>query len=367
MVWVVAGVTAALIAPGAFVRWGPIDLRSRWVTLIAIQTVMFGMGTQMSLRDLRGVAQSPRGVLVGIVCHFSIMPLVGWTLTRIFHFPGEIAAGLILVGSCSSGLASNVMTYLAGANLALSVTVTAVTTLLAPIMTPLLMRLLAGRLVHVDFFGMMVEITEIVVVPIGAALLADSLKGASPRGRNVVGLCAAAGAAWLAFLAAGGWAWIAAGLPAAEAELASLPGFAAGAILAGIAYHLLARRWPRVSRMMPAASMAGIVYFITITTAAGRDNLLQAGVLLLAATMIHNAAGYFLGYWLSRGAGLDENSARSVAFEVGMQNAGMGSGIAAAMGKMGTVGLAPAIFGAWETVSGSILANYWRRRPTARG
>jgi BASS family bile acid:Na+ symporter len=109
--------------------------------------------------------------------------------------------------------------------------------------------------------------------------------------------------------------------------------------------------------------MAGTVYIITVTTAAARDNLLKVGLLLFAASVIHNAAGYFLGYGLARGAGLDRNSSRSVAFEVGLQNAALASGLAGVMGKLATVGMAPAIFGTWMNISGSLLANYWRRRP----
>jgi len=109
--------------------------------------------------------------------------------------------------------------------------------------------------------------------------------------------------------------------------------------------------------------MAGIVYFTTVTTAAGRDNLLKVGALLFVASVIHNAAGYFFGYWLSRLAGLDQSSSRSVAFEVGLQNGGMASGLARSMDKLGTVGLAPAIFSPWMNISGSILANYWSKRP----
>ena len=153
--------------------------------LLVVQTVMFGMGTQMSLKDFAGVARSPRGVLVGIVCHFSVMPLVGLALTKVFQFPNEIAAGIILIGSCSSGLASNVMAYLARANLPLSVTVTAITTMIAPVMTPLWMKLLAGTLVEVSFFNMMMEIIKIVIVPIGAALLHDYLKHAHRAGRQL--------------------------------------------------------------------------------------------------------------------------------------------------------------------------------------
>jgi bile acid:Na+ symporter, BASS family len=131
----------------------------------------------------------------------------------------------------------------------------------------------------------------------------------------------------------------------------------------GVLYHAAVRRLPALQRWMPVASMFGIVYFTTVTTAAGRDNLLKVGALLLLASILHNAAGYFFGYWLSRVAGLDKSSARSVAFEVGLQNGGMASGLAGAMGKLATVGLAAAIFSPWMNISGSILANHWRRRP----
>ena len=114
---------------------------------------------------------------------------------------------------------------------------------------------------------------------------------------------------------------------------------------------------------MPLLSMAGIVYFTTITTAAGRDNLLLVGGLLVLVAMLHNGAGYFFGYWLARLARLDKASCRTVAIEVGLQNGGMASGIAGAMGKLATVGLAAAVFSPWMNISGSVLANIWRRRP----
>lgn len=363
--WIVAAVTASMIYPGAFLHLGGVDLRNKWLVLIVVQLVMFGMGTQMSLRDFGGIVRTPRGVLVGILCHFSVMPLVGFGLTRLFHFPPEIAAGVILIGSCSSGLASNVMAYLAGANLALSVTVTAVTTMLAPLFTPLWMKLLAGTLVHVDVVGMMMEIVKIVIVPIGAALLHDYLRHASPKGRRRVWAVTALSLAWLAAMALGGWTWLAGRSGGPELLALSVVGFIAGAVVFGVAFHLVSSRARWISRTMPLASMAGIVYFTTVTTAAGRDSLLQVGALLFLAAVLHNGAGYFFGYWLSRASGLDRNSARAVAFEVGLQNGGMATGLAGAMGKLGTVGLASAIFSPWMNVSGSVLANHWKRRPAS--
>ena len=364
--WIIAAVVAAMIYPNRFLHVGDFDLRNKWLVLVIVQLVMFGMGTQMSLKDFAGVAKSPRGVLVGIVCHFSVMPLVGLALIKTFHFPPEIAAGVILIGSCSSGLASNVMAYIAKSNLALSVTVTAVTTMIAPVMTPLWMKLLAGTLVKVSFFGMMIEIVKIVLVPIGAALLHDYLKHASRRGQNVVRPIAAVGAAWLAFLVLGGWMVLKSNLAGGTLDALVTGGFMLSAFVMGVVYHQLTCWLSSLDRWMPVFSMFGIVYFTTVTTAAGRDHLLQIGALLFLAAAIHNAAGFCFGYWLSRAAGLDKNSARSVAFEVGLQNGGMASGIAGAMGKLGTLGLAAAIFSPWMNVSGSVLANYWHKRPVKK-
>jgi BASS family bile acid:Na+ symporter len=351
--WIVAAVTACLIYPERFLHMGSLDLRDKWLLLLIIQAVMFGMGTRMSLSDFGAVARAPRGVIIGVTLRFTIMPLAGLGLARLFHLPPEVAAGVVLLGSCSSGLSSNIMAYIAGANLALSIAVTAMTTLLAPVMTPLLMKLLAGSLVEVKFADMMGEILKIVIVPIGAAMIHDYLRHASPRGRRVVWGLAAVGAAWLAYLAVFGTDWVP----------FKVLGFAAGTIVAGAVYNWLCARMPAIDRAMPVVSMAGIVYFTAVTTAAGRDNLLEVGGLLFAASVIHNTIGYVLGYWLSRAARLDHNSARSVAFEVGVQNGGMASGLAAAMGKLSTVGLAPAIFSPWMNVSGSLLANYWGHRP----
>jgi BASS family bile acid:Na+ symporter len=365
--WIIVAVTAAMIYPAQFLHVGGFDLRNRWLILVVVQLVMFGMGTQMSLRDFAGVIQSPRGVLVGVLCRFTVMPLAGFALIKLFHFQPEIAAGVILIGACSSGLASNVMAYLAKSNLALSVTITAVTTLLAVVLTPLWMKLLAGTLIEVKLLQMMIEIIKIVLVPIGAALLHDYLKFAAALGRKIIYGIAVVGAAWLVFLVCGGWNWIQSAVSAPASMAVGIGGFLLGAVLFGVIYHQLTLRFKRLDERIPFLSMVGIVYFTTVTTAAGRDNLLHVGALLFLVAVLHNTAGYAFGYWLSRLAGLDKNSARSVAFEVGIQNGGMASGIAGAAGKLGTMGLASAIFSPWMNVSGSVLANYWRKRPVKVG
>jgi bile acid:Na+ symporter, BASS family len=349
---IIAAVVAAMIFPEAFTHWGSFDLRNKWLILIIIQLVMFGMGIQMRLKDFSGIATTGKGVLIGLLCHFSIMPLMGLLLTKVFKFEPEIAAGIILIGSCSSGLASNVMVYIARANLVLSVVVTAMATLVAPFLTPLLMKLLAGTLIEVKFINMMMDIIKIVIVPIGAALLHDYLKTATPKIWKVVTVIAIICVTWLVALPF---------FP--MLQNLEIIGFFMAAFLIGILYHLASRKFKNLDAMMPYVSMFGIIYFTLVTTAAGRDNLMKVGFLLFISSVIHNAAGYFFGYWLSRAAGLDKNSSRTIAFEVGLQNGGMASGLAGNMGKLGTVGLPAAVFSPWMNISGSLLANYWRRRP----
>ncbi len=168
-----SAVTMAMFFPQHFVQYNSFKFSSLITPLL--QIIMFGMGTAMSVQDFAGVIRMPKGVLVGTINHFTIMPLLGFTLAQLFHFPPEIAAGVILIGCSPCGMASNVISYLAGANLALSITLTTVSTFLAPILTPLLMKLLAGEFVAIDVTKMMWDITKIVIFPVGAGLLFNAL------------------------------------------------------------------------------------------------------------------------------------------------------------------------------------------------
>lgn len=354
---IILAVAAGMIFPEFFKHWAGVDLRNKHLILVVIQLVMFGMGTHMRLADFKGVASTGKGVLVGLLCHFSIMPLMGVLLTKVFTFDPEIAAGIILIGSCSSGLASNVMVYLARANLVLSVIVTALATLVAPIMTPLLMKLFAHTLIDVNFFSMMTEIFKIVIVPISAALLHDYLNNATPAGAKKIYVLAALAAGWMLVVLLD-----LIPIPEMFSISKTLSLQFAGAILVGLGYNRLQKYVSQLDVIMPKFSMAGIIYFTLVTTAAGSESLMKVGGLLFIASVIHNAAGYFFGYWISRGVGMDIASSRTIAFEVGLQNGGMASGIAGSMGKLGTVGLPAAVFSPWMNISGSILANYWKHR-----
>jgi bile acid:Na+ symporter, BASS family len=210
---------------------------------------------------------------------------------------------------------------------------------------------------------MMMEIIRIVIVPIGAALLHDFLKTASSKGWKTVRLIFVVSVLWLFALSLGLWRFFSDSVSSDQLlQSIEIFSFLLGAFVVGVLYHLLSTRYPEIDSYMPYLSMFGIVYFTTVTTAAGRDSLLQVGFLLFLCSVIHNAAGYFFGYWLSRLFGLDTPSSRTIAFEVGLQNGGMASGLAGSMGKLGTVGLPAAVFSPWMNISGSILANYWRKK-----
>ena len=210
---------------------------------------------------------------------------------------------------------------------------------------------------------MMADIIKIVLVPIGAALIHDYLKNASVNGRRVVLGIALLGLAAPLGMLAGGWSSLVATQSQNFQLWTGLALWILGGVAFGAVYHFAATTWPWLDRAMPMLAMFGIVYVTGMTTAEGRENLVDVGVVLVIAAALHNVLGYALGYWMSRLLGMDRQSARTVSFEVGMQNGGMATGLAAGMGKLGTLGLPAAIFIAWMNISGSLLANFWRRRP----
>jgi BASS family bile acid:Na+ symporter len=366
--WILIANIGAMLVPQWFQNIGEFSLTNSWLMLIVIQAIMFGMGTQMSLKDFAHVVKMPKGVVVGLSCQFTIMPLLGLTLAKVFLLPPEVAAGVILIGSCSSGLASNVMTFMAKGNLALSVTITALATVMAPVMTPLWMKLLAGSLVDINAFKMSMDIVKMVLVPILAAFVHEWLCSRELRTRRIVQVLTFLASVWIAFLIFGGWPWLIARMivndvsPSENLQgVFSIPGFFAAAILFGFVYHHAVGFVPKLKGWMPIVSMLGIVYYTLVTTAIGRDQLLEVGFVLVIVTFLHNSLGFFFGYWASRALGMNRQDARTIAIEVGMQNGAMGSGIARSMGKLDTVGLAATIFGPLMNITGSVLANHWRQ------
>jgi len=363
-IWVLVFVAASMARPALFRAWFGTDLKVLIVPLI--QIITFGMGTTLSGKDFKNILIMPRPVLIGIALQFTIMPLVGYAIAMTFGFPPEVAAGIILIGSVSSGVASNVMTYLAVGNVPLSVTITSCTTFLSPLVTPFWMKTLAGRLIPVPFMDMMLSIFNMIIIPIVAGLAAHRLlydpKPWAQRKApwTMAGLAALALAAGVFYVPARLWG----------ALIVLKSGIALGFILLGAT--ILAKliitvglRGPAnwMDKVLPVVSMAGICLIIAVITAQSRDQLLAVGPLLILAAVLHNGLGYGLGYWGARLARLEESACRAVAMEVGMQNGGMASGLAIDVLKSTSAALAPAIFGPWMNISGSLLAGWWRRRP----
>lgn len=291
---ILAAVTISLTFPKYFISIG--DFETKRLIVPLLQLITFGVGCTMGWKDLAGVLKMPKAVFVGTFCHFTIMPLVGFTLAKTFGFPPEIAAGVVLVGCSPSGLASNVIAFIAKANLGLSITITAFSTLLAPILTPLLMKLLGGQFVPISFSDMFFDILQLVIIPIFLGILVN---------------------------------------------------------------HFFKRKAYLINKLMPKVSMAGITMIIIVITAVGRDNMLNVGFSLVIAMFLHMTIGLFLGYWGARLFRLPENDCRTIGIEVGMQNGGLASGIAAKMGKIATVGLAPAINGPIMNTVFSLIATWW--------
>jgi bile acid:Na+ symporter, BASS family len=294
-------VAAALYYPEYFLTIGSYETSGLITPLI--QIIMFGMGTSMGIKDFIALAKSPKAVLVGVGCQFSLMPGFAFVIAYFSGFSTEIAAGIILLGCAPTSVASPVMSYLAKGNVALTITIVSVTTLVAPFVIPLLMKLLADGFIEIDLLAMMWNIVQIVLVPIGAGLLFNK------------------------FLS-GRVAWL--------------------------------------DKAMPYVSMGGIMLIVAIIMAAGQESLLNMGLLLVLAVLVQNLLGYLGGYWFARLCLLNEQDCRTIAITTGMQNAGLVSGIAKTMGKIATVGLASAVCGPLMGFTSSVLASYWNARESKK-
>ena len=296
--WVFAFLAAAMYFPWLFTNW--FGFNTKHLVLPLIMLIMFGMGTKLSISDFIKEFEHPKGIIVGTVLAYTIMPLAGLILTKFFSLDPAIAVGVVLIGSCPGGVASNVMTYLANGNVALSVTITTFATLISPIATPLLMQLLAGELLDVSFSDMMFTILKIIIAPIVLGLIVNKLLRDKKK--------------WL-------------------------------------------------DKILPYFSMIAIIFFVTIVVAHYRDQLVVVGLVLLLISVIHNFLGLSLGYWFSKLIGMNERDCRTISMEVGLKNGGLGMGLALDALKSPAASFAPIVFGKWMNIAGSALANYWREKP----
>ncbi|RPI02693.1 MAG: bile acid:sodium symporter family protein, partial [Calditrichaeota bacterium] len=244
-------------------------------------------------------------------------------------------------------------------------TMTACSTLASPVVTPFYMKVLAGKLVPIHFLSMMLSILNMIVVPIVVGLIANRVLYGhkkvyqNPAALIAVMLISLAGAAITLLIplsAFGVWGTLRSGLTVGLVLLCAT-------VLAKLIINIRLKKvsnW--MDRVLPLVSMAGICLIIAIITARSADQLKTIGFAIILAAMLHNLTGYLLGFWLARAAKLDERDSRTVAIEVGLQNGGMASGLAMTVLNSAKAALAPAIFGPWMNISGSILANYWQRK-----
>ncbi len=260
--------------------------------------VMFGMGMTLSVEDFLLVLKRPRVILIGTALQYTLMPLIGFALSVAFSLPPELTAGFVLLGSCPGGTASNVICYLAKADVALSIVLTSVSTLISFLMTPLLTWIYIGQTVHVDIYGMVISILQIVIIPVTLGIGLNTFLGS---------------------------------------------------------------RTDRIRHVFPAFSVLTIIFIIAIIMALNRDTVVSAGLLVVSVVMMHNLIGLASGYGFSRMLGLSEIEARTIGIEVGMQNSGLSVALAIKHFSS-IAALPGALFSIWHNISGSFLASYWARK-----
>ena len=288
----IAGIS--LFQPWTFIWTVP------WITIL-LGVVMFGMGMTLRFTDFKLVLQRPRDVFIGTVAQFGIMPLLAWALAHAFALPPELATGVILVGTCPGGTSSNVMTYLARGDVALSVTITACSTLLAPFLTPLLLELYAHKTVDIAVGAMMLSIVDMVLLP----------------------------------------------------------------IVGGIIINRLFDRHLQVLRdALPLISVVCIVLILASVVALSKGAIAKSGMIIFGVVILHNLLGYLLGLLAARAAGFNSAQRRAIMIEVGMQNSALGATLGTKYFSP-EAALPSAIFSVWHNISGALVANictWWDKR-----
>ncbi len=290
-IWVLLFAALAFFMPGGFTWIAP------YISIL-LGIIMFGMGMTLSVDDFKEVLKHPKKVAIGVLAQFTIMPLIAFGLAVGFKLPPEVAAGVILVGCCPGGTSSNVMTFLARGNVALSVAITSCTTLLAPFVTPALILWLASKWLPVSAGDMFLSVVKIVLIPI---------------------------------------------------------------ILGLIAKILFRKQVEQSVKAMPLVSVIAIVAIVAAVVSGSQQKIAETGLLILLVVVLHNCLGYLLGFWIARLLNVDYSDQKAIAIEVGMQNSGLGAALAAAHFSP-LAAVPSAIFSVWHNISGSLLATWWSKK-----
>lgn len=294
---VIAVAALALFAPQSvsFIKTSYVN------TLLGI--VMFGMGLTLKPGDFKVVFSRPKDVIIGCIAQFTLMPLLAFLLTKLFGLSPELAIGVILVGTCPGGTSSNVMTYLSKGDVPLSVGMTAVSTVLAPFLTPLLTYVYAGAKVDVNMVSMFMSIIKVVIVPIAAGFVIN---------------------------------------------------------------HFFSRFTQQVVEILPLISTTAIVAIVAAVVSANSAKILTSGLLIVGVVILHNVLGYFTGYTVGKLLKLEPSKCRAISIEVGMQNSGLATSLAATHFAAYPLATIPgAVFSVWHNISGAVLANIYARSAQA--
>ncbi len=290
-VWVLVFAALAFFLPEQFTWIAP------YISIL-LGIIMFGMGMTISAEDFKEVGKHPLKVLIGVLSQFMVMPFLAFALAKGLRLEPEIAIGVILVGCCPGGTASNVMTFLAKGNIALSVAITSVSTLLAPIVTPALIYLLASEWMEVSAKDMFISVIQIVLIPI---------------------------------------------------------------ILGFIVQLFLKEQVKKSADLMPLVSVFAIVLIVAAVVSTSKDRIMESGLLIFGVVIVHNGLGYLLGFLIGKMFKLTYEDQKAMAIEVGMQNSGLGAALAAAHFSP-LAAVPSAIFSFWHNISGALLATYWARK-----
>ncbi len=358
--WVFASVAASYYYPPWFGTWFGQDLGGMIVPLI--QIIMFGMGTTLNIGDFVRVAKMPIPILIGIVLQYGFKPVVALLTAKMFGFTGPTAAGIVLIGSVPGGVASNLMTYLASGDVALSVTMTSFSTILSPLCTPLAMKTLAGEFIPVEFWSMFFSIINMIIVPVVAGLIANKIlyskENWAKNAAIIVGIGTVSLAlALIAIFFGGVFSVLRNGILLGAALLALT-------CYAKLIVNILMNgpdNW--MDKVLPMVSMFGIVFIIAVITSRSTEGLASAGLVLILVSLIQIVSGFVAGFWVSRAFGQSEKVARTVSIEVGLQNGGMASALAMNVLKSAEAALASVVYGPMMNVMGSMVATWWHGRP----
>lgn len=289
-IWVLIFATFSFLSPNTFSWIGG------YITIL-LGIVMFGMGLTITVDDFKEVLTRPKDVAVGVIGQFVIMPTLAYLLAKGFNLPPEVAIGVILVGCCPGGTSSNVMTFLSKGDVALSVTITSITTLLAPFVTPALILLFASEWVDIAPSSLFISIIQVVLIP----------------------------------------------------------------IILGIIVQKVFKKQAKASvKVLPLVSVIAIVAIVSAVVAGSQEKIAETGLLIFAVVILHNTLGYTIGYLFAKLFKMDLPKRKAIAIEVGMQNSGLGVALATAHFSP-LAAVPSAIFSVWHNISGPILATIFRR------